>query len=58
MLRIEQVVGDSIYKKVARWLRSIVVMHFLGREETGGSSPLGASIIITMKYMGLYSVVE
>ena len=40
------------------WLRSIVAMHFLGREETGGSSPLGASTIITMKYAGLYSVVE
>lgn len=30
-------------KSVYLWLRSIVAMHFLGKEETGGSSPLGAS---------------
>ena len=43
---------------ILKWLRSIVVMHFLGKEETGGSSPPGASIIITMKHRCFCSVVE
>ena len=43
VLRIEQWLATPLTNKVARWLRSIVAMHFLGKEETGGSSPLGAS---------------
>ena len=40
-----------------KWLRSTEVVHFLGKEEVGGSIPLGASTIITMKHRGFRAVV-
>ena len=32
------------------WLRSTEVVHYLGKIEVTGSNPVGASIIITMRY--------
>ena len=46
--------GSGVFK----WLRSTEVVHYLGKIEVSGSNPLGASIIITMRYRWFYSVVE
>ena len=45
-------------KSTHLWLRSTEVVHFLGKEEVSGPNPLGASIIITIRYKDFYSVAE
>ena len=51
---VEQWLATPLTNKVARWLRSTEVVHFLGKEEVSGPNPLGASIIVTMRYRGFY----
>ena len=57
--------NSTMIKSGQKFNRSLIygsvaqqVVHVLGKDEVSGSNPLGASIIITIRYKDFYSVAE